>query len=266
MKKVMIRCDMEGVSGIVSYKQAEPGESEYKEGRLMFMSDLLALVKGLQDGGVEEVHIYDEHYYGRNIMLDKLPEKVKVYCGKPKYRPDWAGGLDESFDAMILLGFHSKRGTKGALLNHSYEPDIRDIKINGLSVGEIGVEAAIAGDCGVPFVMITGDSEGINEAKKLVPDVIGISVKESLSENGACCYPLSETYKLIYDNALSLAEKPCNIKPFKIEGDVELEVTFFDTEFARRYVEVFGKPMIQGSSTLECWSIYLDNKLKIQSL
>jgi D-amino peptidase len=266
MKKVMIRCDMEGASGIVSYEQAEPGKSEYNEGRLMFMSDLLALIKGLQDGGVDQIYIYDEHYYGRSIMLDKLPENVRLICGKPKYCPDWAGGLDEDFDAMILLGFHSKRGTADALLNHTYEPDIRDIHINGLSVGEIGIEAAIAGDCGVPFVMITADSEGIIEAKKLVPDVVGISVKESLSEFGACCYPLSETYRMINENAKSLAESPCNIKPFIIEGDVELKVTFFDTEFAKKYVKIYGEPIIKGSSTLECWSKYLNNKLEILSL
>ena len=30
MKKFMIRCDMEGASGIVSYLQAEPQKSEYQ--------------------------------------------------------------------------------------------------------------------------------------------------------------------------------------------------------------------------------------------
>ena len=41
--------------------------------------------------------------------------------------------MDESFLGLILLGFHSKRGT-GELLHHSYEPDIKDLILNNASV------------------------------------------------------------------------------------------------------------------------------------
>ncbi len=144
--KFMIRCDIEGVTGVVSYEQAEPCKSEYVFGQKMFMSDLIACIKGLLSGEADEIVVYDEHYYGRNIDLSAIPENVKTICGKPPYHPDWAGGLDETFTGVILLGFHSKFGTPGGLLPHSYELDIKDITINGLSVGEIGIEAAIAGD------------------------------------------------------------------------------------------------------------------------
>ncbi|HEX2949030.1 MAG TPA: M55 family metallopeptidase, partial [Armatimonadota bacterium] len=65
--KYMIRCDIEGVSGVVSYRQTEPGNSEYEFGLRMFRSDLCACIDGLLDGGADEIVIYDEHYYGRNI-------------------------------------------------------------------------------------------------------------------------------------------------------------------------------------------------------
>ena len=87
------------------------------------------------------------------------------------------------FPVLILLGFHSKRNT-GELLHHSYEPDIKDLILNGVSVGEIGIEAAIAGDYGVPLVMITADSAGVAEAETLIPGVVGVSVKQSLSADG----------------------------------------------------------------------------------
>ena len=78
MKKFIVRCDMEGISGIVSYEQAEPGKSEYAIGQRYFMRDLLALVNGLNDGGAEEILIYDEHFFGRNVDIDSLPENVSV--------------------------------------------------------------------------------------------------------------------------------------------------------------------------------------------
>ena len=82
-EKYMVRCDIEGVTGVVSYNQAEPGNDEYSFGLSMFHNDLLALLDGLRSGGADEIVIYDEHYYGENIDLDRLPENVSAICGKP---------------------------------------------------------------------------------------------------------------------------------------------------------------------------------------
>ena len=51
--KYMIRCDIEGVSGVVSYEQAEPGKPEYDLGLRMFKSDLCACIDGLLQGGAD---------------------------------------------------------------------------------------------------------------------------------------------------------------------------------------------------------------------
>jgi D-aminopeptidase len=36
---------------------------------------------------------------------------------------------------MALLGFHSRTDTPGGLLPHSYELDIADLRLNGISGG-----------------------------------------------------------------------------------------------------------------------------------
>lgn len=260
-KKFVVRCDIEGVSGVVSYEQAEPGKSEFDFGKRMFMDDLLALVTGLNDGGADEILIYDEHYYGRNVDMDALPENVTVICGKPLYTVKSAGGLDENCTGMILLGYHSKRGTSDALLNHTYEPDIKNIVLNGVSVGEIGVEAAIAGDFDVPFVLITGDSEGVREARELVDNVNGVIVKESMSEFGALCYPVEKTSRDIYEAARKIAsEGTAEILPYKVKGEANLKVEFFDTPFAQLYLKEFGEPVFNEKTVNECWIKYCMNK------
>lgn len=256
---------MEGVSGIVSYDQAYPSGAEYTDGKKWFMSDLNAMINGLRAGGADEIHVYDEHFYGRNIDISLLDDKdVFLYLGKPRYTEEWAGGLDESFSGLLLLGFHSKRGTYDALLNHSYEPDIKDIRINGISVGEIGVEAAIAGGLGVKLVMLTADSEGCREARELLGDVRAVSVKESCSETGAVCYPLKHTYDAIYEAAKKTAEEGADSRLFDCGDDVTFEFTFFDTPYASLYREKFGEPVIKGKSPLECWAEYWKNKLEVQ--
>jgi D-amino peptidase len=127
-----IRCDMEGVAGIVGMPQVTPGAPEYAQGREWFMAELLALVEGLLEGGAGDVSIYDEHWFGRNIDIARLPRGVRAFCGKPPYRADWAGGLDENCDGLILQGFHSMEGA-GHLLSHTYEPDFKAIYITDVT-------------------------------------------------------------------------------------------------------------------------------------
>lgn len=268
--KYLVRCDMEGISGIVSYDQADPTGAEYTDGRKYFHSDLNALIQGLFEGGADEVHIYDEHFYGRNIDLTLLKpvgedKKLVLYNGKPPYRADWAGGLDESFRGLILLGFHSMRGT-GELLHHSYEPDIRALRINGIPVGEIGIEAAIAGDLGVGLAMITADSAGSKEAQQLVGEgLTAVSVKESLSECGGICYPLEDTANTIHQAACRVATRGTAAKPFHCAAPVDLEVELFDTPYAQKYMELYGSSHIIGNSALACWAEYWKRKLEVQS-
>jgi len=271
MKKFMIRCDIEGVSGVVSYEQAEPGKPEYAFGQKMFMADLQALLNGLNAGGAEEIVIYDEHYYGRNIDIETLPQNTTAICGKPPYRPDWAGGLDATLTGVILLGFHSKFGTPDAMLHHTYELDIKNLLLNGVSVGEIGMEAAIAGDYNVPVLMVTGDSAGIFEAENLLPGVIGVKVKDSINEHGGICYPLSVTTEKIKSVAINIAQTPPQVAPYKVGNDVTLEVELNEGSYLTSISDLFAEEMskdntliIKGVSATDVWSKYWKKKVSAQ--
>ncbi len=271
MKKYMVRCDMEGVTGVVSYEQAEPGRREYEFGRAMFMSDLLALLEGLRNGGAEEVVIYDEHYDGRNIDLAALPEFARAICGKPPYREDWPGGLDDSFAGVILLGFHSKADTPGGLLPHSYELDIRELRLNGISVGEIGMEAAIAGDCAVSVLMVAGDSAGVAEAEALLPGVLGVSVKESLGAGGALCYPAQVTADRIRSAAERIARRGAAVAPYRVGPGVVLEIEFNPGPYLDSFRAAFADRMsgpgairFTGERVVPLWAEYWQMKLLAQ--
>lgn len=272
MKKYMIRCDIEGVSGVVSYEQAEPGKSEYEFGLRMFRSDLCACLDGLLAGGAGEVVIYDEHYYGRNIDPEWLPDKVSFIAGKPPYRADWAGGLDASFAGVILVGFHSKYGTPDGLLHHSYELDIRDLRLNGVSVGEIGMETAIAGDFGVPLLLVTADSAGCAEAQTLVAGVRTVAVKQSLGATGGHCLPVRVTAATIRQAAESVAAAgSCDSKPWNLGHDVTLEVSFNPGPYAdvlRRLnsnaLTCDGDLLLSGKTVTAVWADYWQKKLEAQ--
>ncbi|MBI4978466.1 MAG: M55 family metallopeptidase [Spirochaetes bacterium] len=272
MKKYMIRCDIEGVTGVVSLAQAVPGESEYAFGKQMFMSDLAALVEGLNRGGADEIWIYDEHCDGRNIDLSAMPKNVTAICGKPPYRADWSGGLDRTFDGLLLLGFHSKWGTPGGLLPHSYEPDICDIQLNGVSVGEIGMEAAIAGDHDVPLLLIVGDSAGVAEAERLIPGIAGVSVKTSITEHGGGCFSTAKTSAMIHGAAWGIVKKAPAVKPYRITGGVRCEISLLEGSYRTAFAKLHRPAMtdertvvINGKTATDVWARYWQMKLAAQA-
>lgn len=269
-KKFMIRSDMEGVSGVTSYEEVIPGTPGFSFGQRMMMEDLKALLLGLHEGGAGEIVIYDEHYYGRNIVLDDLPDPVSVICGKPPYRNDWAGGIDDSFAGMIMLGFHSKAGTPGGLLHHTYEPDIADIRINDVSVGEIGVESAIAGECGVPMILLIGDSAGVAEARVLISSCLHVSVKQSLCEWGACCYPPAKTGQWIRAAGKQAASAAANGSAFHFGRNIRMEVDLRPGNYRAAYERLFPEDMrngtvrLGGRAVLEAWAEYWSKKIAAQ--
>lgn len=256
--KIMIRSDIEGVTGVTTYQQAEGSEF----GRRMLMNDLTACIDGILSAGDHQIVIYDEHTDGRNIDIDALPECVSVIMGKPVYRPDW-GGIDNSFDAMMMVGFHARSGVKGALLPHTYSRKNLEIRLNSLVVGEIGMEAAIAGDFEVPLCLVTGDSAGVAEAGQLIPGIKAVIVKKAIGEFEAECFPPKKTAKMILNATKSVIQNPPPVKPFKIDGPVRMEIDLkqsdYTTKLKNTYPELFIKGdtiLIEGPTVTSVWSRY----------
>lgn len=261
---------MEGVSGIVSLGQVDPAAPGYPEGRAWFMAELSALVDGLAEGGAGEISIYDEHWNGRNIDLQRIPSGVRVFAGKPPYRDGWAGGLDASCAGMILHGFHSMAGS-GHLLCHTYEPDFSAISLNGVRVGEIGVETAIAGDCGVPLALVIADSAGVEEAARLVPGVASVTTKISRGETGAECLALADNLDAIRVAAARLARAGGSSKPWRLAGPVEMLCSFNAGPYLDRLREHAADRFVAantlrlvGPGVLPVWADYWQRKLRVQ--
>ena len=256
--KFTIRCDIEGVTGVTTYEQAD--NSDF--GKAMLVNDLNAVIEGLLSTGDHQIVIYDEHSDGRNVILNDLLDSVSVICGKPLYRADW-GGIDSSYNAMIMVGFHARSGVEEALMPHSYSRKNLNIRINGTVVGEIGMEAAIAADFGVPTWLIAGDSAGVSEAEAIIPGVRTVAVKEAMGEFAARCLPCKATTKLIYEAARDIVQSPPNVELLKFGRPVTLEIDLADSDYTEKLRSAYSKIFIKdntiqivGKTVTEVWSKY----------
>ena len=153
--RFLIMKDIEGVTGVTTYQQAENSQL----GRDMLMNDLLAVIEGIRAVEHHEIVVYDMHTDGRNVDMTKLPEDVNVVMGKPINGKVYRGGCGP-FDGLFMVGLHAMSREPGAMLAHSYLREYDSIHINGELVGEIGVERALAGEQRTPLVFVSGDDKG----------------------------------------------------------------------------------------------------------
>ncbi len=262
--KVYILVDGEGITGVVDHEsQVKPGSPGYEETRKLLMSDLNSAIEGAIEGGATEVIVYDMHYYGLNVITNELHPEAKIVLGKPpKIAPP--AGLDESFKALIMIGYHSMAETKGGLLSHTYTLDMKALRVNKILMGEIGLESAIAGAKNVPLAMISGDSMAMKEARALPGDFEEACVKYAAGEHGALCLPSSKTSKLIREKARAALGKIDELKPYKLQPPYTIEIEFYEESSAHKASTIEGvtrkdinKIEMKGDDLALLWESFL---------
>jgi len=252
--KVLISADMEGISGIVDWEQVTPGRPEYlAHGRQLMTGDVNAAVNGAFTGGAEEVVVSDGHWDARNILIESLDPRVRLNSGTPSPY-SMLQGLDDkpTPDAVIFVGYHARQNTKKAVLDHSWsDTRTRAIYLNDRLVGEIGLNAALAGAWGVPVVAFTGDQHAGAEAQdELGPELEIAVVKNATGRFAAQCLPLAEARERICDacarGVLKLREGRA-AKPLVLAEPVRLAVEFQHTQYADRAFLMPGTERVNGT-------------------
>ena len=207
--KVYMHWDMEGCSGLFHKDQAwywypHVPESTKEEGIRLLMADINNAVQAALDAGADHVYICDTHHGGGNIRIPEMLQDPRVtYHGKSTREENgrlrWMPDLDETIDAFMLPGHHSKRHTPNAFLPHGQSRDYDEIQINGESVGELGLEACYAAHYGVPLVFVQGDEAGCREAEARFPGVVTAAVKRAVSEERCEGPDLATAHRLTAD-------------------------------------------------------------------
>lgn len=197
---IFIFTDIEGISGIYSREQVTPAGSRFQEGRDYMTADINACVEGCKAAGADRVVVRDGHGGSYSVRWDKLSPLVdEVICGP--CGDDRFTDISE-FDGLILLGYHAMAGTHAAVLEHSMNSSrIQNYWINGEKAGETAIDAGIAGEHGIPVILVTGDDKVCAEAKALLPWVETAQVKRGLTSFGAALLPPEKAHQLIRDVA-----------------------------------------------------------------
>ena len=225
--KVLISADMEGVGGVVTGEQLGPQGFEYQRFREFMTNEVLAAIQGAKAGGATEILVADSHGNGQNLLIEKLPKDVQVVRAWP--RPHlMVQGVDETFTAVLFIGYHAGTTSAVGVRAHTMSSaNLADVRLNGVTVPEAGLSAAIAGHFGVPVVLISGDEPAVEEARALLgADLEGAVVKWPYGFHSARTLTPEASCELIREKARVAVSRAERRKPWRVKTPVDLEVRF----------------------------------------
>jgi|LSQX01.3.fsa_nt_gb D-amino peptidase len=219
--------DAEGISGIYNFQQVLPEGLDFEHARKLMASDVNAAAKGAFDAGATEVFVNDAHNFGNNLLIMDLDKRIRLCSGGS--RPlSMAQGIERGFDAALLIGYHSDRGSKGVIAHSFSYYSMVEMRLNDKIITEFELIGHVCGHFGTPVIFVSGDDQLVRHARAYVPDIYSTITKECVGDSSAICINPLVTSEMIYKNVKEAVSRINSdmIKPMRVEGEVKLDVRF----------------------------------------
>jgi D-amino peptidase len=266
--RVHVISDMEGVAGIVKWQQVSGGEKLYDEGRVLYTEEINAAVRGAKAAGATEIVVMDCHgaggAYDFNSLVPELLDPDCEYVVQQEWT-EYTGFLESGCDAALFIGMHAMAGAADGVLSHTVSGQAwQNLRFNGTSVGETGINAALCGQWGVPVVLVTGDRAVCAEGRELLGDgLTTVEVKEGLGRFSARMKTPQRARELIEDGAKKALSDLSAVAPYDPGRPCEIEIDFTSADRLQEYanrkgVEVTGSRSItiRGDDWWSAWSSF----------
>jgi len=231
---------MEGITGVVQPAQLGPDGFEYQRAREWMTAETSAAIAGIRDTGPADIVVADSHGNGQSVLIDRLPDDVRIVRGFP--RPlEMMQGIDDTFAAAVFIGYHGSEWAAGAVRSHTISSArLLGIRLNGMEVSEGIFNAAVAGQFGVPIAFISGDRLAVTQLQKVVPTAEGAIVKEPYGYHSAMTVTPARGQAMIREGVSHAMGKLGSLRPYRVTTPIELEVGFKLTIDAERAAFVPG--------------------------
>lgn len=245
--RVLVSVDMEGVAGVAHPDDIRPGHPEYERNRRLLTAEASAAVRGVFAADADaRVVVADAHAQFRNLLPDALDRRAELLRGSP--RPlGMMAGLDEGVDAVLLIGYHGKARTGGSVLAHTVSGAvIADVRCDGRSLGELGLNTALAAHYGARPALVSGDDSVAAEAAEVAPGMTCVTVKHALGARAARSLHPAEASDRIERATREALEATGRTAPLSFDGPVALEVQVHRPHMAEHALLVPGVERVDG--------------------
>jgi len=157
--RIYISADIEGVCGITHWDEATKSSPDYAAFQQQLQREVIAACEGALAAGAEEIRIKDAHATGRNLDPWTLPRQAHLVREWSSHPLMMVQELDEEFDAVLFVGYHSGSGSAGNPLSHTLTGGYYQVQVNGQPMSEFHLYSLAAAAMGVPTAFVSGDAE-----------------------------------------------------------------------------------------------------------
>jgi len=230
--KFYIAVDCEGVACGVGAPGGSLNDSRNLDFcRLQATREADAAARALFDCGAERVIVWDNHNGSLNLHYDLLDERCDIALGVNF--PHRFPGIDSSFAGVLFIGYHARDNTERANMCHTFSSaSFQYQKINEVEVGELAIDAAVAGTFGVPPIFVSSDQQGVAEAQQFFPGIATVTTKEAFSWNAAVSKHPKRVLNEIYETVRAAVARTDKPQPFAFSSPITLELRFKRLEAA----------------------------------
>jgi D-amino peptidase len=228
--KIFISVDLEGIGGVGSPLMASSGGKDYETAREYMTEEVNTVVHTIFERMPNaEILVNDSHGDHQNILHGQLHPKVNYIQGRIKPL-GMVQGLDSSFDAVIFLGYHAKAGDPDGFLAHTGSGSVKGLWLNGIEVGEGGMNAALAGSIGVPVILVAGDSAATAELGQLLGSET-VTTKTAETPSSARLLHPQVVRSMLMDATNTALDRMKNngFEPLDLGESVEIKMRFAST-------------------------------------
>ena len=232
--KVYISVDIEGCAGITHWDEADKTHADYPEFREQMTREAIAAIEGAQIAGATDILVKDAHSSGRNLIASMLPGNVRLVRSWQGHPLCMVQELDETFDAVMMIGYHSAAGSEANSLAHTLSLDAAEIRINGHRASEYYVHALASSMLGVPTVFVSGDKGLMDEIELVNPSVGRCAVKEGRGQSTVSMTPAAAV-KAIREGATQALKGDLNAAHLHVPEHIAVEITYNNPVLAARH-------------------------------
>jgi D-amino peptidase len=240
--KVYLSVDLEGVACVTTTKEEE---REYPMARRWMTAEANAAIEAALDGGATEVVVADAHGSMLNLLPDELHPEAMLVRGTP--RPlTMMDGLDETFDAVFLIGYHAMAGTARGVMAHTYSGTVYQLRLNGVPVGESEFNAAIAGHFGVPVALVCGDDTLAAQIRDSLPWAERVITKWAISPWAARNLTPKAAQARIWEGAGRALSRLAEMRPLALQSPIRLEMEMSAPAYLELGADIPGVERLDG--------------------
>ncbi len=230
--KFVVAVDCEGVAcGVGSPGASLNGSRNLAFAQKQATREADAAVRGLFEAGATRVVVWDNHNGSLNLEYDLLDSRCDIALGVGF--GERFPVMDESYAGVVFVGYHACDSTIDGVMCHTFSSQAyQHIKVNGRLVGELAMDAAVAGLHGVPPLFVASDDKAVAEAVDFFGPIETVTTKEALGWNCAVSKHPKRVIDEIFEGVQRAVARRGEMAPFRFDTPLDIELRYKRLEAA----------------------------------